>query len=240
MYDADLSFEEQLQNLENAMSSSVGILISAPDDDSDDSDDTDGENVEEEEQQGLGGISSEELVALAPPAEETEKKPSESNGEGSSMLRVPKKKSSQPSSKRTSQLSRHSEQFSSRTSSNRSSSVVGTAPPWLIYHWVCPRGSNLSQPSLLLQKICKVSAPLSEVIFMNNLEMARAVCKAITVTDTEELAKHLMRIMEASKLSLALLELMIKDEVNETRNNSFFLSFLFIFLADSLFVCVMA
>jgi len=56
-----------------------------------------------------------------------------------------------------------------------------------------------------------------QVIFLNNLEMARAVCKAINVSDTEELAKHLLRVMEASRLSVPLLEVMIKDEISDTR-----------------------
>ena len=138
--EGDFGLEEQmLGDVRDGGSSQIGIVFEGICDSSE----------SEEEEHPL-----DEEVALAPPSDLVDEK-----SEGLPVQQSPKRALSRPTSKRASlNVPR-----SSRAGSKRTSSVVATIPHWLIYHWVCPRGSNLSQPSILLQKICKVSAPLSEV-----------------------------------------------------------------------------
>jgi len=227
-YDLDLNLEEQMmEDLHHAMASDISSPVPpegwtyAPRAERDDGQ-TQELALRELMQADLS--SDEEEVTLVRPVSalhQREDSGAKASSSGSPSLSPARRSPSRPHSRLPSRPSSRpaSHLSGQKAGSRRTSSTVGGAPSWLVYHWLSPKETELCEASTRLLQICKVSTALSETIFVKNLALSHALCQAIPVTESEELAKHLLRVMEAAKISINLLEIMIKDEVAHTRKS---------------------
>jgi len=114
--------------------------------------------------------------------------------------------------------------------------VEKLSPPSLIFQRLCKIPSPIIEVNFLLLLLLLSTAIFSfsfsfsfslstssdfaaliKVMFLNNFELCVATCKVVPIAQLESLAKHLLRVCEASKVSLNFLEVMIKNEIESTR-----------------------